>query len=156
MPRRPLTGNQTASDAAAGRAVGRTRERDVLVGVLDALAILDIPAQRQNTGAALNPAGKLVRFGRKGNADITATIPRGPHQGKRLEIEIKRPGQYPRPEQVHRMRQTLAAGGIAFWCNDASKCLEILQCVLDGWSVEVDDRMNVWVVSPDEAEGGGA
>lgn len=128
------------------------REREILVGVLQALAILDIPADRQNTGAMINASGKLVRFGNRGNADITATIPRGPHAGKRLEIEVKRPGQYPQASQVHRMRRVQAAGGIAFWVNDASKCLEILQRVLDGWSVEVDDRLNVSVISPDEYE----
>lgn len=128
------------------------RERDILAGVLDALATLGIPADRQNTGAMLNPKGKLVRFGRKGNPDITATIPRGPHRGKRLEIEIKKPGDKPRPEQVDRMRRTNAAGGIAFWANDIKACYEILDVILDGWYVEVDDDLNVWIVSPDEYE----
>lgn len=127
-----------------------TRERDILAGALDALAVLNVPADRQNTGAMINAAGKLVRFGRKGNADITATIPRGPHRGRRMEIEVKRPGEFPRPEQIHRMRMTQAAGGIAFWVNDARKCYEIVECLLDGWDVEVEDDLSVWVVSPDE------
>lgn len=127
-----------------------TLERDVLVACLDALAVCGIPADRQNTGAMLNAKGKLVRFGQRGNADITATIPRGPHAGKRLEIEVKRPGERPRPEQYERGRRVLDAGGFWIWTDDPIRLANALRRLLEGWRVEIDEDGNPWVTNEQE------
>lgn len=117
-----------------------TTEREVLRACLDALAALGIPADRQNTGAFRNPNGQYVRCGMAGNADITATVPCGPHRGKRLEIEVKRPGKRPTQEQYDRGRRVLAAGGLWMWTDDAAWLLDVLRRVLEGWHVVIDDR----------------
>lgn len=111
-------------------------ERDVLAGVLDACRVLGISVQRQNTGMATNPKGKKVRFGVAGNADISGTLP----DGRRLEIEVKRPGKRPTDEQYHRMNEVNATNGVAFWTDDAERCLNALRRIVqDGWRVEIED-----------------
>jgi hypothetical protein len=130
-------------------AVARTLERDVLAGCLEACRAMEIAAERRNVGQ-MEVGGRTVRFGRTGEADITGTIPRGPHQGKRLEIEVKRPGARPRSEQLERLAEVCAAGGIAFWIDDAADCLRVLRRVLDdGAWIEVDEAGSQWVVWAD-------
>ena len=141
------------SAAAAPRpsraSVARELERQVLAGCLEACRALGIDAERRNVGQA-EIGGRTVRFGRKGSADITGTIPRGRHRGRRLEIEVKRPGASPRPEQLARLAETRAAGGIAFWITDAGDCLRVLQRVLDdGARIEVDEDGTQWVAWDD-------
>jgi len=126
-------------------AVARALERDVLAGCLEACRALGIPAQRRNTGA-MAIEGRRVRFGKPGDPDIDGTIPRGPQQGKRLGIEVKRPGERPRPAQLQRLAEVRAAGGIAFWCDDAADCLRVLQRVLEGAWIELDEAGSQWVV----------
>jgi hypothetical protein len=128
--------------------VARELERDVLAGCLDACRALGIDAERRNVGQ-VEIGGRTVRFGRTGAADITGTIPRGPHAGKRLEVEVKRRGQRPRPEQLQRLAEVRAAGGIAFWCDDAADAFRVLQRVLDGAVIQVDDSDVQWVVWDD-------
>jgi hypothetical protein len=144
----------TATAARPTRSrVSRALERDVLAGCLEAAAALGIPLERQNTGLA-DHDGRRVRYGRVGNADLSGTVPRGPHQGKRLEIEVKRPGARPRPEQLQRLAETRAAGGIAFWCDDVGDCLRVLGRVIeDGAWIEVDDAGSQWVVWAEFREG---
>ena len=45
----------------------------------------DLRIWRQNTGAATDQNGRLVRFGRPGAADLTGIL----SDGRRLEIEVK-------------------------------------------------------------------
>jgi hypothetical protein len=111
---------------------------------------MGIPVDRQNTGLADHDS-RRVRYGRKGNADLTGTIPRGPHAGKRLEIEVKRPGSRPRPEQLARLAETQAAGGIAFWVTDAADALRVLDRILDGGTIVVDEAGVQWVEWPEPA-----
>ena len=126
--------------------VARALERDILAGCVEACRALGIPIDRQNTGA-MAVDGRRVRFGRKGNADLTGTIPRGPHLGKRLEVEVKRPGARPRPEQLERLAAIRVAGGIAFWVTEAADSLRVLRRVLDeGAWIEVDEAGTQWVV----------
>lgn len=126
--------------------VVRELERDVLDGCLQACRALGILAERRNVGQ-VEIGGRTVRFGRKGAADITGTIPRGPHRGKRLELEVKRPGARPRPEQLERLAEVREAGGIAFWCDDAQDCFRVLGRILDkGAWIELDESGSQWAV----------
>jgi hypothetical protein len=129
--------------------VGRQLERDVLAGCLEACRVLGIDAARRNTGA-MAIGGRHVRFGTTGDPDIDGTIPRGPHRGKRLGIEIKRPGQHPTPEQLSRLEAIRAAGGLAFWCDDAGDCIRVLGRLMEGARIEVDEAGVQWVVWGDE------
>jgi hypothetical protein len=127
------------------RHIPAVTEREVLAGVLDACRVLGIEANRQNTGAAMNPSGQTVRFGRKGNADISATIRDGPNRGKRVEIEVKRPGKTPTAEQWDRIHEVNASGGLSFWVDDAGEALRVLRWLVDGWHVVIDDNGDQWV-----------
>lgn len=114
-------------------------ENQVLVGCIRACYVLSIPVERRNV-VAYRIEGRKVRCGRKGQADLTGTIPRGPNRGKRLEIEVKRPGERPRPEQLQWLADVRAWGGIAFWTDDPAECLAALRRVLDGALVATEDR----------------
>lgn len=68
---------------------------------------------RSNSGAAMLPGkgGKPqpVRFGVRGQADITGLVRAS---GRRLEIEVKRPGGKQTPEQADFERLVADAGGL--------------------------------------------
>lgn len=68
----------------------KVKEADVLNSALHYLAIMKIPAWRNNTGALKNQRGRLIRFGKKDSADITGIDPK---TGRRIEIECKAPGE---------------------------------------------------------------
>jgi len=56
---------------------------------------------RMNTGGMRNDTGGFVKFGLTGQADLTGMLP----NGRRLEVEIKRPGETPSAaQQVYRAR----------------------------------------------------
>jgi hypothetical protein len=65
------------------------KEADVLRTVLRYMAIMKIPAWRNNSGVLKNDYGRPVRFGKKDSADITGIDPK---TGRRIEIECKAPG----------------------------------------------------------------
>jgi hypothetical protein len=117
-------------------------EKEVLAQVLDAARCLGLDLNRQNTGAAVNPRGKLVCFGQKGNSDLTGVLP----DGRAIHVELKREGFDPHKargeererfeRQLARLQKTNALGGIGFWTDDAAEFLEIMRIVLDGGRVE--------------------
>jgi hypothetical protein len=128
---------------------GRT-EAQVLAAVLDALRTYGIEPCRTNTGAAVNPRGRLVMFGRKGDADIQTQIPAGwgSASGRKLDIEVKRERFDPRrlrgkarehfDRQLDRLRRTNANGGFGFWVRDAAEVIRVLERIREGWRVELE------------------
>ena len=119
---------------------GRT-EAQVLSQVLEALAMYGIDAGRQNTGAAVNPKGQMVRFGTPGDADIQGLLP----DGRCLHVEVKREGFNPSRDrgdrwqrQLARLRRTNAQGGVGLWVSDAADLARVLPRLLAGWRVEID------------------
>lgn len=70
----------------SGRGSEPQSERSVTAAILSALmGRTDLRIWRQNTGAATDQNGRLVRFGRPGAADLTGIL----SDGRRLEIEVK-------------------------------------------------------------------
>jgi hypothetical protein len=68
--------------------------------VLEYLTLMRIPHWGSNTGAAVygtGPRHRFVRYGIVGCSDILASLP---PTGRLDAIEIKRPGEKPRPEQL--------------------------------------------------------
>lgn len=101
-----------------------TLEQAIVRQCLDYLNVLGIPAWRQNTGGAsfarrqplprhgmgsVQEKPYFVKFSRPGAADITGILP---GSGRRLEIEVKRPGGKPNPDQVRFHRLVNEAGGV--------------------------------------------
>lgn len=123
-----------------------TPERDVQAACLACLKAWGIDVKRQNTGAALNPRGKMVFFGRTGDPDITGILP----GGRRLDLEIKAPGKEPTPEQLERLRLTNAQGAVGLWLDDALELARILPKLCAGARVEIDEDGRQWLVTDDE------
>lgn len=71
-------------------------ESGVVASCLGLLEIIGIQAWRNNTGALKDNKGRLVRYGKKGSADIIGILP----DGRFLSVECKRPGGKIRPEQI--------------------------------------------------------
>lgn len=122
-------------------------ERDVQAGVIEAAAMLGINLQRQNTGMATNPSGRKVRFGEPGNADLTGILP----DGRRLEIEVKRPGKTPTDAQWHRIHEVNASNGCAFWIDSPEEALKVLRRLIEGLHIEIEPDGTQWVAN-DEPE----
>ena len=78
---------------------------------------------RQNTGAAsFENKGRrqFVRFGIKGAADLTGITP----DGRRLEIEVKRPGNKPTAAQIAYGQMILEYGGVYILAHSLEEALE--------------------------------
>jgi hypothetical protein len=91
----------------------QARESSIQRQIIAAVGrIPHIRVWRANAGAAMR-AGRLVRFGVPGQADITGIIG-GRHGGRRLEIEVKRPDRRNRlsPEQKNFAAMIRRMGGI--------------------------------------------
>ncbi len=94
---------------ALARAKARS-ETEIVRGILDYLAANRIMAWRVNTGAARNPAGRLVRFGVPGMPDIAGVLP----GGRAFFFEVKRMGKDPTPHQAAMMERLRAAGAFVW------------------------------------------
>jgi hypothetical protein len=136
---------------------GRT-EAQVLSAVYDALRIHGIEPLRHNVGKAVNPSGRLVCFGRSGEADIVTMLPAsfGDASGKALHIEVKREGFNPRrlgrgrarehfEQQLQRLNEINRNGGYGFWTTDASQVIRVLQRIKEGWRITLDGDWPVLV-----------
>ncbi len=86
-------------------------ERDVLPVVLLALRMHPKVAwaERLNTGAAVY-GERYVRFGWPGMLDITGQL----KDGRRLDVEAKRPGKWATPDQTATIEMVVRNGGVAF------------------------------------------
>ena len=122
---------------AKPRKTGRT-ERQVLAQVIEAARMLGVDLDRQNTGAAVNPKGRLVMFGKAGNSDLTGMVP----DGRKLDVEVKEEGWDPAKargktaerweRQLARLQRTNAQGGVGFWTDDVGHFLAVMRQVLAG------------------------
>ncbi len=86
-------------------------ERDVLPVVLLALRMHPKVAwaERLNTGGAVY-GERYVRFGWLGMLDITGQL----KDGRRLDVEAKRPGKWATPDQAATIEMVVRHGGVAF------------------------------------------
>lgn len=74
----------------------------------------DLTIWRNNTGAAFDKEGRMIRFGVKGQADVSGIMK---PLGTRIEIEVKRPGGKPRPEQKLFEQMIKDHGGVYLLCD---------------------------------------
>jgi hypothetical protein len=117
--------------------------------------MLGLDIQRQNTGAGVNPSGKVVRFGTPGNADLTGQL----RDGRKLDVEVKREGFDPSrlrgekaahfARQLARLQKTNAGGGVGFWTDDADEFIAIIQACNDGASV-IESGTKIQIVYPNK------
>lgn len=129
-------------------AIPLPRESEVLAGCLKACRALGVLCWRHNVGQ-FTVDGRVVRAGVKGQSDILGVVRRGPHRGKLLSIEVKRPRGRATPRQIEWMRDVIEAGGIAFRTDSLADCVDLLQRVLGGARVEIDRDGGQRVVPPE-------
>jgi hypothetical protein len=101
----------------------RNRESDLVRACLDWLMLHRIKAWRMNNTGVFDPVKKIHRsfHGLKGVSDILGILPQrvrlagGAEElfGNFLAIEVKRPGEKPRPDQEAFLEDIRAGGGIA-------------------------------------------
>ena len=101
-------------------------ERDVLRECLSLLAIHPKVAfaYRVNTGG-VKFGEQWVKFGTKGQADITGML----KDGRRLEVECKRVGKYPSPEQNAFLYMVNKDGGFAIHVDSVDRLALLLETV---------------------------
>lgn len=95
------------------------RERDTVGPALAWLSLAGARVHRRNVGSFKQEyKGKIhhVQFNETGMCDYWFILPDG--SGRHVEMEWKRPGAWPRPEQILWMLAINAEGGIAFWARD--------------------------------------
>jgi hypothetical protein len=78
-------------------------------------------AHRMNVGA-MKVGSRYVRFGAPGMSDITGQL----KNGRRLEIEMKRPGKYATDVQAAFIAKVNKHGGLAFV---AHSCIEVMEAL---------------------------
>lgn len=120
---------------------GRT-EAQVLAQVIEAAAMLGIKLDRRNTGAATNPAGKMVHFNTPGDSDLTGVLV----GGRRIDVEVKREDFDPNrlsgakrehfDRQLARLKEVNDLGGIAFWTDSCDLFIHAVRWCIDGGSIE--------------------
>lgn len=99
-------------------------ESDIQADVLKLLARHPKVAwfHRMNVGA-VKRGSRYIRFGRKGMCDITGQL----RNGRRLEIEMKRPGEQPTDDQKEFIAMVNIAGGLAFIARSIDDVQEALK-----------------------------
>ena len=122
-------------------------EADIQAQVVEVLAMLGVTVERQNTGVGSYPNAdgtqRRVRYGQPGNLDLAGDI-----DGRRLEVEVKRPPHHgargqlvrsrPTREQYERMNKINESGGIAFWLWDPSILFVMVPKLRAGCRVYID------------------
>ena len=102
------------------------REQDVQADIFTLLSYRGFRIFRRNTGAMTIDAdpehgkrGRYIKFSETGAADLT-----GRHKttGRTIEVECKRPGEKPSPEQYAWLDLAKVDGCIAFWADSVPMC----------------------------------
>jgi hypothetical protein len=113
------------------------KESDLVRSCLDWLALHRIKAWRMNNTGIFDPVKKIHRrfHGLRGVSDILGILPRAAESGEQrfgvfLAIEVKMPGEKPRPEQEAFLNDIRAAGGIALCVHSLRELEEQLQPLL--------------------------
>ena len=79
-------------------------------------------AVNHTVGEFLTKYGGMVRVGVPGEADIWGVTP----QGRAFFIEVKLPGQRPRPNQIKFLEAMRKQGAIAGWTTSVEGALDIV------------------------------
>src|SRR4051812_36580230 len=109
----------------------RNRESDIVRACLDWLSLHRVKAWRANNTGVFDPVKKVHRSfrGLKGVADILGIVPQTVELadasrvtfGNLLAVEVKRPGEEPRPEQRAFLDEVEHLGGIALCVHSVAE-----------------------------------
>ena len=117
------------------------KETDIVRSCLDWLALHRIKAWRTNNTGIFDPVKKIHRrfHGLRGVSDIVGILPQSVRLadggaelfGNFLAIEVKKPGEKPRPEQETFLHDIREAGGIALCVHSLREMEEQLRPYLN-------------------------
>lgn len=117
---------------------GPIYERDIVAEIRAIFARIPwVLIYRSNTGALRDANGRLVRYGLcDGAADLVGIVTcryvtdeirqTVVDVGRFLAIEVKRPGEKPRPEQLAFLNRVRNMGGVAGWCSSVAGAVAIV------------------------------
>lgn len=113
------------------------KETDLVRACLDWLALHRVKAWRMNNTGIFDPVKKIHRrfHGLRGVSDILGILPQRVRLaggeietfGNFLAVEVKKPGEKPRPEQETFLQDIRAAGGIAVCVHSLAELEEQLR-----------------------------
>lgn len=108
-----------------GKARGRVLEKDIQKAIIQIAKLeFSLTLHRRNVAAfeAQDSRGRkrFVRCGQTGMADLHGTLP----GGRRIEVEVKRPGNTPSAAQAEWLRTQRALGAVAFWADSVDSFRE--------------------------------
>lgn len=125
------------------------REAEIQRNALAWLKTRGIAAFRRNVigvRAVHNGKPRFIRAGEPGMADVyglmpPAVMPAAAREtwgrfGRAFELEIKRPAQRPRLDQVLWLQRINAITGAAFWVTSVDMLDRVMTCLLSGGRVE--------------------
>lgn len=117
-------------------------ESEIQAQCMQALKMLGLVPDRQNTGAATyqnaDGSNRQVQFGKRGNPDITLILP----DGRQCGIEVKKGGKKPTATQLDRIRHINNNKGVSFFVTDPEQIMRVMPLILKGFWVEEDDDGN--------------
>lgn len=91
-----------------------TKEVDIQKAIIGYLLMKGHFVWRNNTGGRpwtdSRGSKRIMMFGKKGSSDIIGCL----RDGRFLAIEVKRPGEVPRPDQLEFLAEINSRGGLAF------------------------------------------
>lgn len=111
------------------------RESKVQAAIRVRLRRLGIVLHRRNTGmaqASHNGRSRVIRYGSPGQSDLYGWII---GTGTHVEVEVKRPGNYPTPMQLRWLKECTHLGAVAFWADSADIAERVAEAVLKGGKI---------------------
>lgn len=127
----------------------RNPETDLMKAMLDLLHVRGCQARRRNVAGKrpfVGTNGKTywVQCGTSGEADLSGTLP----DGRRIEVEVKVPGNRPTPEQFAYLREVESYGAAAFWSDSLEHLDLLIGHLLRGARTRIADDGCIDIVYP--------
>lgn len=144
-----------------------TTEKQVAQQVVEAAAMFGVKLERRNTGAGVNPSGKLIRFGTPGDSDYYGILPidrfKGKGGGRAIAIEVKHQNFDPRKlrgkarahfaRQLAHMERVNREGGLATWLDSGEQFIHFMRRVMEWKTIRVEFDCHGFPWITDEPEG---
>lgn len=97
-------------------------EHDIQTNIMINLSAAGCIVHRTNTGVFYTRDGRPVTIGNPGQSDLQGHRP----DGKCFYIEVKKPGQKPRQDQLRFIDAMRKSGAIAFWSDNADEVVQLV------------------------------
>lgn len=103
--------------------MGTLKEHDIQTQIIIELCRRGHIVHRTNSGLFYTKDGIPIRIGIPGMSDLHGHRP----DGKAWYLEIKRPGQKPRENQLRFLAAMRQSGAIAGWADSVERAIEVVE-----------------------------